>query len=62
MSLQEPFPAFTTGVCRVSGLSNVAAASLASPMTEKQSGRLEVISNSTLISSRPIASQIGCPG
>ena len=42
-----------SGVCSLRGRLNVALASRARPMTERQSGRFGVISNSTMESSKP---------
>ena len=58
LSLIFPLEPLTFGEDILRGRLNVAAVSLAKPTTERQSGRLDVISNSIFVSSKPIASQI----
>ena len=55
-------PPFTSGWWKQQGLSKVAAASRARPITLRQSGRLGVISNSTTWSSRPVMALMSSPG
>ena len=55
-------PPFTTGSRRVRGVSKVADTSRARPMTDRQSGRLGVISNSTTWSSAPMTGLMSSPG
>ena len=50
-----------SGFLTFSSVPKVAAVSLARPITERQSGLFEVISNSTVVSLYPIASCISLP-
>ena len=63
ISAALPFPVSAgMGSFTVNSLLKVAAASLASPMTEKQSGLFEVISNSIIFSSSPSSWTMSVPG
>ena len=55
-------PPLTTGSCSLSSLPKVAAASLARPMIDRQSGRFGVISNSMTWSSAPMMGLMSSPG
>ena len=59
--MSPSFVPLTVGVGSLNSLPNETALSRARPITERQSGRLEVISNSTTVSLRRSASLMSIP-